>query len=948
MKAFWIPIILIFSFLNISSELHSQSINGRILNDETSDGISQQEVLINGEVFLTDLSGKFSIPNSFKESLLILRVEKEGFDSIELEFANTKSTIELGILFLSEKVANIRKKEQDQFLFDRDFLVNYDFNDEVSGLLTAAWDPFGSVAGYNFGATRFSARGMQLNHSMIYLNNVPFNNLDNGRYFWSLWGGLNDAFRSSYSQHGLNTTDFCVSGLAGTENIDIKASNQRAGTRLSLDHTNRTYTNRIMLSHNSGVQANGWSYAFTASKRWGNSGYVEGTYYDGYAYFASVEKELSNRHSLNLTAFGSPTTRGRASASTQDLYDLLDNNYYNPNWGFQNGKVRNSREYRTHQPVFILGHDFNVNDNTSISTSVAFQTGKFGSTRLGWLEAADPRPDYYGNLPYDNRETLSESDLQLLIDRYSDPSVSQLDWNELYEINRERQYTIKDISGDPLKTREENISAYIVEEQRYDNNKLALSTNIVHQFSTRSALKSGAVFQYDRNHNFKVVDDLLGGSYYLDVDGFSLRETADPRFRENEVAFIQNDLARPNRLLSEGDRYGYDYYKHIQNINAWSTFEYSLPKIDLKFSGVINNTRFWREGLVENGKFPGSGPGLKSLGRSNTASFIHGTAKVGATYKINGRNYIYSNLAYITRAPLSRNSFESADTRNSLVQNLSNEKHLGGELGYIVRHPKLNARVTGFYYRSRDEIKSDKFYLVNIENSIAAFGNLITSNRDMVNYGLEIGIDYKLTSTVSLKYAGAIGEYYFDSNPDALFTIDNSGAQPDYNRLGKAYLKGFNVGGIPQIANSLVIRYENPNYWFATLTASYFDEIYIDTNPLRRTEEVSQAVLNVTESRGYEGPTKEELLTNIVSQEKYDSFFKFDFFARKSFRWNKDRDYRLAVYLSVENILNTTTNKIGGFEQLRFDYVGLDADRWGARYFYAWGTIYRIGATLSI
>ena len=536
-----------------------------------------------------------------------------------------------------------------------------------------------------------------------------------------------------------------------------------------------------MLSHNSGVQDNGWAYAITVSRRWGNGGFIEGTYYDGYAYFASIDKRLNANHSLNLLAFASPTVRGRAGGSTQEVYDLLDNNFYNPNWGFQNGEIRNSREYRTHQPVFILTHDYTPSALTTISTSVAYQTGKFGSTRLGWLEASDPRPDYYADLPYDNRNELSAEDLAALTAQFADPSVSQLNWEELYNINRERQYPIRSLSGDPLETSFENISAYVVEEQRFDNTKAVINTNISHQWNQNFSTNSGATIQYDRNHNFKVLDDLLGGTYFLDIDGFALRESSDP-------TFVQNDLANPNRLLTEGDRFGYDYNIDIININAWNSINLSLSRIDLTLNTMIAHTSFSRFGNVENGKFPGSGPGLHSLGRSDIAKFLHGTAKLGGTYKINGRNYIYSNLGYMTRAPFARNSFESPITRNSIVQNLTTEKVFGGEIGYVLRHPKLNARLTGFYIRSKDEIRSNSFFLQSIDNVISAFGNLITSGIDKVNYGLELGLDYQLTKTMQVKYALALGEYYFDSRQDLAITIDNSGIPINYDRLSETCL----------------------------------------------------------------------------------------------------------------------------------------------------------------
>ncbi len=922
----------------------AQYIKGKVLDEANTNSLANQEIQINGKAFVTDQSGKFLIFNDFPEEELVLTISNAEFEEFTLSMVNTKEDQELGLLFLEAKQSSDNRADAQNYAVNRDYVDNYDFDSEVSGLLSAAWDPFGSVAGYNFGVTRYAPRGMSQNHSSIYLNNVPFNNLDDGRYFFSLWGGLNDAFRASYSEHGLNTTDYSIGAFGGVEDIDLRATNQRAGTRLSLDLSNRSYTYRTMLSHNSGVQDNGWSYAFTVSRRWGNGGFVEGTYYDGYAYYGSIDKKINDKHSLNFLAFASPTVRGRPGNSTQFVYDLVGNspdepnNFYNPNWGFQNGKIRNSREYRTHQPVFMLRHDFNISDNTTLTTSAALVTGKFGSTRIGWLEAADPRPDYYGNLPYDNRELLSSSDLERLSDIYQNTSSSQLNWDELYQINRERLYDVVD--NNTGQTRQENISAYVLEEQRFDNRKMVLNTNLVHQISSNMSLKSGMTFQYDRNHNFKVLDDLLGGSYYLDVDGFALRESQDN-------SFIQNDLSQPNRLLSEGEVFGYNYYKHIQNANAWSTLSISLPKIDINASGMIANTRYWREGLVENGKFPGEGEGLKSLGNSEVASFLHGTAKLGLVYKINGRNYLYGNVAYMTRAPFSRNAFESADTRNNFVPILENEKILGGELGYILRHPKVNARITGFYTRTTDEIRSSKFFLDNLENTISAFGNLLTSGIETVNYGMELGIDYKLSSTWSVKLASALGEYYFDSNQKTTFTIDNSGIPANEGNFETAYTQGFNISGIPQVANSLELRYDSPNYWFATLSVSHFDDIYIDANPIRRTTTTTDAILALTETKDYTGPSKEEVLTSIVQQEKFDPFFKVDFYARKSFRWDKARDYRLAVYVSVENLLNDTNNRIGGFEQLRFDYEGLDPNRWAPRYFYAYGTLYRVGATFS-
>ncbi len=924
--------LIFFVFINVL-QIQAKEIRGKVMDSETSFPIHKAEINAFGNSYFTNRSGDFVIPIPADEISGNLSISAEGFQAFELTVSlSGESNIELGIIFLD---GDESLEVDDRFVIDNNELEANGTDLQVSSLLSAAWDPFGSVAGFNFGVTRFNARGLNQNHSSIHLNGVPFNNLSDGRFFWSLWGGLNDAFRTRNSQHGFNSTDFSPGGFSGTQDIDLRATSKRAGTRFTADVSNRTYQYRTMLSHNSGVQDNGWSYAFTVSRRWGSGGFIEGTYYDGYAYFASIDKRINNRHSLNLLAFASPTVRGRAGGSTQVVYDLLDNNFYNPNWGYQNGEVRNSREYRSHQPVFILTHDYSPTDLTTISTSAAFQTGKFGSTRLGWLEAADPRPDYYGNLPYDNQDLISSEDLEALTNQFSDPNVSQLDWEELYNINRERLYPIR--NGDPSQTTVENISAYVIEEQRFDNTKAIINTNIIHQWAANIITNSGATVQYDRNHNFKVLDDLLGGSFYLDIDGFALRESSD-------VNFIQNDLANPNRLLTEGDRFGYDYNIDILNINAWNTIDLSFSRFDVSLSTMIAQTSFSRFGNVENGKFPGSGPGLHSLGRSDVTKFLHGSANLGGTFKINGRNYVYANARYTSRAPFARNAFESPITRNSIVQNLTTEKIYGGELGYVLRHPKLNARLTGFYIKSKDEIRSNSFFLQSIDNVISAFGNLITSGIDKVNYGLELGLDYKLTKTLELKYALALGEYYFDSRQDLAITIDNSGVPINYDRLSQSYLNNFNISGIPQIANTMELRYQNPNFWSVSLTASYFDDIYIEANPVRRTEELTQAIINVTDTPEYEGLPSDDLLTSIVEQEKFDSFFKVDIFARKS--W-KIGDYSLAANATVENLLNSRDIVTGGFEQFRFDLEGLDTQRWAPRYFYAFGLTYRAGITLS-
>ena len=108
---------------------------------------------------------------------------------------------------------------------------------------------------------------------------------------------------------------------------------------------NRNYTLRGMYTYNSGLNEKGWAFSASLTYRWANRGYVEGTFYNSLSYFLGVQKVFGSRtqHSLAFTTWGNPTERGSQGAATDESYWIANDNQYNPYWGYQNGKVRNSR-----------------------------------------------------------------------------------------------------------------------------------------------------------------------------------------------------------------------------------------------------------------------------------------------------------------------------------------------------------------------------------------------------------------------------------------------------------------------------------------------------------------------------------------------------------------------------------------------------------------------------
>jgi hypothetical protein len=190
------------------------------------------------------------------------------------------------------------------------------------------------------------------------MNGITLNNPEGGRAIWAFWGGLNDITRYQNVQSGISASSQTFGGIGGFSNINARATAIRKGTKISYALANRSYSHRFMITHSTGMMENGFAVAISASGRYADEGYVEGTFYRGASYFLSLEKKLNEKHSLGLVAFGAPTVQGRRSISTQETYDLTGNNYYNSYWGYQNGEKRNSRVRNNHKPRIMLNHYF--------------------------------------------------------------------------------------------------------------------------------------------------------------------------------------------------------------------------------------------------------------------------------------------------------------------------------------------------------------------------------------------------------------------------------------------------------------------------------------------------------------------------------------------------------------------------------------------------------------
>ena len=801
----------------------------------------------------------------------------------------------------------------------------------VSSLLTAGRDPFFSAASFNFSAVRFRIRGYENDHFSTFLNGIPMDNLDNGFTPFGLWGGLNDVMRNRDISWGLRTSTFTFGDIGGNTNIDARASKQRAQTQFSYAASNRNYNNRVMLTHSTGLSKKGWAFTVSGSRRWANEGYVPGTYYDGWAFFAGVDKKINRRHLVSLTLFDAPTENGRQGASVQEMIDLAGTPYYNPNWGYQNGKKRNVSVGRTHQPVAIFNHEFTIRNNTSLTTALSVSTGDRAVTGFDWYNAADPRPDYYRYLPsyagvWANSPDWAQADRLSALMR-SDVNLRQINWQRLYDVNRSSYTTVKDANGIVGNDISGNRSRYIVENRIVNTTRFNFNSVLNSRIGNHLDLTVGLSYQTQQNHYYKKVEDLLGGDFYLNLNQFAERDFGVGS------GVNQFDVDRPNRILQVGDRFGYDYNLNISRAASWAQGVFKFNKLDFFLAGNIYATSFHREGNVRNGIFPN-----ESLGKGAVNNFLDYAAKAGVTYKLNGRNYLFVNGAYLTRAPYFENVYISPRTRNAQQSDLQSEEILSGEAAYVLNAPKVKARIGGYYTQFRKGMDIMVFYHDFYQN----FVNYAIRGIDRLHFGGEFGVEVKLSPTLTVNAAAAIGRYYFDSRQQAIVTVDNSAAVIGRDII---YMEDFKVPSTPMEAYSVSLNYRSPKFWFVSLTGSYFDQSYLSMNPLRRTWEALQYLTPGTAD-----------YKSVFDQTKFDAQYTIDFFGGYSWKLPKayevnDNSTFLVFNVGINNLLNNKKIITGGFEQLRYDQQLIAADpvqvgKFPPRLFYAYGLNFFASATL--
>jgi hypothetical protein len=425
--------------------------------------------------FVVDPKG---MPNSALAGGITLTISAEGYETKEV-FADR---VELGVIFMQVKYKDVNPITVNDLMPDRPEPADAPTLSST-GAAALYWsdDPLARAADLQLGLHGFKMRGYDGRNTEIYINGAAFSDPESGYAFPALLSGFINIGKHNTGSRRLVNDHTYYGDVGGYGNIAFSPVEMMRRGRVSYSFGNSLYSHSVTASYSTGEMASGWALSLFASARSGR-GYVQATDYQGLSYLFSVGRNIDESHSLTFFAAGAPTKRGMANYSTQSVYDRTGNAHFNSDWGYYQGKAKNSRHNSFHQPVIGLSHEWE-GEISSWRTSALFSIGKTAETEI--VRRAET--DVFGVL-YDLPDPLASSSLIL--------------WDSVYNSNR----------NDYLPER------YLLDANVCD--KTMFSLNSVYNLFDWGNLETtgGVEVKLYGGRYYNMIDDLLGGETFYSRD----------------------------------------------------------------------------------------------------------------------------------------------------------------------------------------------------------------------------------------------------------------------------------------------------------------------------------------------------------------------------------------------------------------------------------------------
>jgi len=721
-------------------------------------------------------------------------------------------------------------------------------------------DLFDEITAYRFSNTAFARRGMSYAERAAVLDGIEVRRLD-----------LPVLRRLGLAEHrysGVAHGRVATGGMAGADEFATAEGVPVQGVNIGIFFSGRGYLGGARAAVNA-VMRRGWSMSAYVAGRGGDDLYVKGVYNDGVDGGLRLTKEFSSGGVLALVGAVTVSERGLRSGSVREAFELTGDRMYNPSWGRQEGRVRNSRVRRDGEPLVTVSYSDEIWGHTSYMLSAG---GRFGLRRyssLGWYDAMTPMPDNYRYLP----SFFADGAVAAAVGeewRRGNEECTQINWTELYRENR-------------LSARG---AVYALD----DRVERAARAEAVVRFRTELGqdlvISYGVRGSWNAPRRYRQMRDMMGAAYLIDLDYY----LADDDTYSNK---LQNDLRHPDRRVGDGDRFSYDYSLIDRRLSADARFEYRSDRWNVDVAAEVGSEAVYRCGHYEKELFAGGG----SYGRSSTERFAPYAVKFGAGYVFSPRHYLSAAAFAAAKAPDAEDLFLNPQYNNRMADDRAAEKRWGVEAGYRYSSPAADMVITLYASSTRNGRRTFRTY----DDLSGEYCDVDVSRIGTLSYGAEFAAEVHLSRRLRADFAASAGRYLYSGNP--LVTHYRDTDNEVVSLRSESLMGDCTVGGAPQLCGTAAITYLDYKGWAATCSVQAVASRYVDPSFVRRTERVAR-----------QASVSEEIYRRFVDQQRLDDAVTVD--ASVS-RWFRVGQSRIVATLSVRNLLGNRDIVRNGYEPSR-------------------------------
>ena len=609
----------------------------------------------------------------------------------------------------------------------------------------------------------------------------------------------------------------------------------------------------------------GWRISAALDARSGRDMHVEGVFTNAVTAGLRLARRFGEGHELSVLCIVPPSVRGTRLSSSEEAFTLTGDRLYNPAWGWQDGRVRNSRVRRETVPLALAAYAVPLSASTSFAATLAAEAGVAKYSMLDWYDARTPMPDNYRYLPGYTGDRETEQAW-----RAGDARYTQIDWDELIAQNRMAA----------------GHAVYALEDRAERLGDLNFSALFTTALDARLTLRYGLVLRHARSRNYKQMRDLLGAEYITDIDQYLVDD-------DTYSNLLQNDLRRPDRTIRKGGRFGYDYALTTRRADARLHAEYRSDRFRADLVLSLGAAAVCRRGYYEKELFPGA----QSYGRSRRVRFTPYTLRATAGWAFSPRSYLEALAAAEAVLPDAADLFYQPQYNNRVIDDPCPERRYAAEINYSRTGETLTLRLSAYLLAMFDGVETRRYY----DDMAGVFCDMAATQIGRMACGVEAAADIRLSYRWSLSLAASAGRYKFIRNPRITVISDVDNSVVDARAV--SHLNGCTPGGAPQLTACAELGYFGPKGWGFKTSAGYAGARYVEPSLLRRTERIAR-----------QGGTTREMFDAFTRQQRLGDAFTLDAALFKTFWFDRSR---LTASLILRNLLGDIDTVYSAYESQR-------------------------------